>query len=135
MPRSRSLAATTYRTLSWNLATRSSPATISPTTRESSKARYRPRGDLVRCSSTSLACPPRQCLTPVLLAVPIVAIRKARLRLRKYPAARLHRRASNEKDADAQKSQAASLLGGNMASESESNLRLEIGHVLFIDLV
>src|SRR6266513_4044690 len=25
--------------------------------------------------------------------------------------------------------------GGNMASESESNLRLEIGHVLFIDLV
>jgi hypothetical protein len=30
-------------------------------------------GDLVRCSSTSSACPPRQCLTPVLLAVPIVA--------------------------------------------------------------
>src|SRR5204863_8993350 len=101
MPRSRSLAATRYRTLSWNLATPSSPATISPTTRESSKARYRTRGDLVRCSSTSSACPPRQCLTPVLLAVPIVASRKARLRLRKYPATRLHRRALNEKDADA----------------------------------
>ena len=27
------------------------------------------------------------------------------------------------------------LSGGNMASESESNLRLKIGHVLFIDLV
>src|SRR5207302_3971293 len=101
MPRSRSLAATTYRTLLWNLATPNSPATISPTTRESSKARYRPRGELVRCSSTSSACPTRQCLTPVLLAVPIVASRRARLRLRKYPATRLHRRALNEKDADA----------------------------------
>jgi hypothetical protein len=30
-------------------------------------------GELVRCSSTSSACPPRRCLTPVLLAVPGVA--------------------------------------------------------------
>ena len=97
MPRSRSLAATTYRTLSWNLATPSSPATISPTTRESSKARYRPRGDLVRCSSMSSECLPLPCLTPVPRAVPGVASIKARLRLRKYPATRLHRRAIKRK--------------------------------------
>ena len=75
MPRSRSLVATTYRTLSLSLATRSSPATISPTTRAFSKAPRQLMGEPVRCLSISLACQLLPCPMPVSRAVPGVASR------------------------------------------------------------